>query len=95
MAVLADWLIDPPSERLTLRQGALWLSFPLVWIIYEIGRGAITGKYHYPFTNPANGGYGAVLLTSVAILVLMLIVCAVVVWLGNLRQPARTAPQRT
>ena len=93
MAVLVDWLIDPPAERLTLRQGALWLIFPIVWTTYEIVRGAITGKYHYPFTNPANGGYGTVLVTSVAILVLMLVVCAVVVWLGNLRRPSHAASQ--
>jgi hypothetical protein len=88
LVVLADWLIDPPARRLTLRQGALWLSFPLVWIVYELIRGAASEKYHYPFLNPANGGYGSVALYCVAILVLMLILCAVVVWLGNLRRPA-------
>src|SRR5260370_37795996 len=80
MAVVADWLLDPPQTRLTLRQGALWLAYPLAWIIYELIRGSITGAYHYPFLNPAHGGYGAVALYSAAILVLMLVVCAVVVW---------------
>lgn len=52
LVVLADWLIDPPGERLTLSQGSLWLGFPLAWIIYELIRGAATGVYHYPFVNP-------------------------------------------
>jgi len=93
LVVLADWLVDPPEKRLTYRQGALWLAFPAAWIVFEIIRGAVTGKYHYPFTNPANGGYGAVALTSVAILVFMLIVCAAVVWLGNLRSTGEEATQ--
>lgn len=95
IVLVADWLLDPPQMRLSLRQGALWLSYPLVWIVYELIRGAITGKYHYPFLNPANGGYGAVFLYSVAILVMMLIFCAVVVWLGNVRRPAEAARQTT
>jgi hypothetical protein len=93
IVVVADWLLDPPEARLTLKQGALWLSFPLVWIIYELIRGAASGKYHYPFLNPANGGYGAVAFYCVAILVLMLVVCVVVVWLGNARRPAEAARQ--
>lgn len=85
IVVVADWLLDPPPTRLTLRQGALWLAFPLVWIIYELIRGSIVGKYHYPFLDPAHGGYGSVALYSSAILVLMLVFCSVVVWLGNAR----------
>ena len=93
LVILADWLIDPPEARLTYRQGAFWLVFPAAWIIYELIRGAVTGTYHYPFTNPANGGYGTVALTSVVILIFMLLVCAAVVWLANLRTagPARQA----
>lgn len=90
LAVLADWLLDPPQMRLTLRQGTLWLGYPLVWIVYELIRGAITGRYHYPFLNPANGGYGAVAFYCVAILMVMLVFCAVVVWLANVRRPSAT-----
>lgn len=93
MVVVADWLLDPPQTRLTLRQGALWLAYPLAWIVYELIRGSITGKYHYPFLNPVNGGYGSVAFYCVAVLVLILIVCAVVVWLGNVRSLAGSARQ--
>jgi hypothetical protein len=93
IVVVADWLVDPPQTRLTYRQGALWLAFPAAWIGYELIRGAITGRYHYPFTNPSNGGYGTVALTSVAILVLMLVVSAAVVWLGNLRRQEESPRQ--
>jgi hypothetical protein len=88
LVVVADWLIASPASRLTLRQGALWLLFPLVWIIYTLIRGAAITWYPYPFLNPANGGYASVTLYCVGILVFMLVVCAAVVWLGNLRHPA-------
>jgi hypothetical protein len=91
IVVIADWLVDPPRARLTLRQGGVWLAYPLVWIIYELIRGSIVGKYHYPFLNPANGGYPIVLLYCVAILVFMLVVCSVVVWLGNVRSSSSSA----
>jgi hypothetical protein len=83
LVMVADWLLNPPAERLTLRQGALWLSFPLLWIVYTIIRGAIVNHYPYPFVNPANGGYASVTVYCVAILVAMLAVSALTVALAN------------
>lgn len=83
IVIVADWLLDPPHERLTTRQGLLWLIFPLAWIVYTLIRGGFTGLYPYPFLNPANGGYGSVLLYSLGILVLMAIVCWLTVVLAN------------
>lgn len=91
LVILADWLVAPPAMRLTFRQGALWLVFPLIWIIYTLIRGAASNWYPYPFLNPANGGYVSVTLYCAGILVLMLVVCTVIVWLGNLRRPAGEA----
>lgn len=92
MVMVADWLLAPPTRRLSLREGLFWLSFPLVWILYTLIRGAITGRYPYPFLNPTNGGYASVAAYSVAIFVLLIAVCAVVVWLGNVRSQSRTLP---
>ena len=83
LVMLADWLVTPPAVRLQLRQGLLWLSFPLVWIVYTIIRGAIVNKYPYPFVDPANGGYASVTVYCIAILIAMLVVSAIVVVLGN------------
>ena len=83
LVMVVDWLLDPPAARLTPRQGVLWLSFPLVWIVYVLVRGAIVGLYPYPFLNPANGGYQTVAVYCAAILVLLGAVCALTVVLGN------------
>jgi hypothetical protein len=44
VAVMADWLIEPPHGRLTLRRALLpWLAPPLVWTGFTLVRGAIDG----------------------------------------------------
>jgi hypothetical protein len=83
LVLLADWLVTPPATRLQLRQGLLWLSFPLVWIVYTLIRGAIVNRYPYPFLDPANGGYGSVTVYCIAILVAMVVVSAITVGLAN------------
>ncbi len=32
VVVVVDWLVDPPTGRLTLRDVALWLAYPFVWV---------------------------------------------------------------
>ena len=83
VVVVVDWLIDPPVQRLSVRQALLWLSFPAVWIVYTLIRGPLAGWYPYPFLDPANGGYGTVALYVAGILVLMTVTCLVVMALGN------------
>ena len=56
--VVADWILDPPTTRLSVRDGLLWLAFPLAWTGVTLVRGALDGWYPYPFLDPANGGYG-------------------------------------
>jgi hypothetical protein len=83
--VVADFLLDPPRSRYTMRDAVLWLGFPLVWLAYTLIRGPIADWYPYPFLDPANGGYGAVAVTSAAIFVGGLVLAMLYRWLGNLR----------
>jgi hypothetical protein len=55
----------------------------MIWVAYTMVRGAIVGTYPYPFLDPANGGYGAVALYSIAILVGMLVFIWAIVAAGN------------
>lgn len=83
IAVIADWLIDPPRDRIPFTTSLRWLTFPLVWTAYTLVRGAIVGWYPYPFLDPANGGYASVAVYIVAILAFGVALCAVVAWVGN------------
>ena len=58
--ILADWFVLAPKQRISPARAILWLSFPLVWTMYTLIRGAVSGRYPYPFLDPANGGYATV-----------------------------------
>jgi len=81
--VVADWILDPPQTRLSIRDGLLWLAFPLAWTGVTLVRGALDGWYPYPFLDPANGGYGQVAITAVAITAGFLVVSGITLALGN------------
>jgi hypothetical protein len=83
VVVVLDWIIDPPTTRLTYRDALLWLAYPIAWTVLTLIRGAMDGWYPYPFLNPASGGYGQVAVTVVAITVAVLVIAAVAVVLGN------------
>jgi hypothetical protein len=88
IVLVADWLLDPPTVRLTRGDALGWLVFPLIWLAYTMLRGPVAAWYPYPFLNPSNGGYGQVAVTSLVILVAGAGVCLLVAWLGNRRSRA-------
>ena len=81
--VVLDWLVDPPTVRLSGRDVVAWMIYPVVWLGLTLVRGAADGWYPYPFLNPANGGYGSVAITSVVITIGFLVLAAAYIWLGN------------
>jgi hypothetical protein len=87
VVIVADWLLDPPTVRLTRTDALGWLIYPLLWLAYTVVRGAFVGWYPYPFLDPANGGYVSVAVTSLAILVAGALVCLFYAWLGNRLAP--------
>ena len=91
IVMVADWLIDPPRVKLALSDAWWWLAYPAAWTAYVMVRGALVGKYPYPFLDPANGGYGVVLLYCVAILVGMLAVIWVITSVGNAMSARRSS----
>lgn len=86
LAVVADWLYQPPLSKISLRQAAWWLAFPAVYLIYTLIRGAIVNWYPYPFLNPAKaGGYGGVAIYGAVILVGFCLCGWAILALGNKR----------
>lgn len=69
VAMLVDIIIDRPGKQLFKRSLA-WLLFPIAYLAYSLVRGTITGWYPYPFLNPADDGYGAVIVTVAGMLIL-------------------------
>jgi len=90
IAVALDWIVDPPSQRVSFKKALLWLLFPLTYLGYSLIRGPIVDWYPYPFLNPANGGYGQVAVTSIVILVVGLVLVYVVSHLGATQKQSKT-----
>lgn len=73
VALFADFMTDRPRRKLPFKKALLWLLFPIVYAIYALVRGGLTGWYPYPFLNPDVSGAGSVVTTIVALFVLGLV----------------------
>lgn len=60
------------SASLPWRAAYGWLGFPLIYGIYSVVRGAVSGRWPYPFMNAERFGYQQVALNLSAMLLLFL-----------------------
>ena len=63
-AVLIDWLVAPPKQRVTLKRALVWLLFPVAYVVYSLLRGPSVGWYPYPFLDANKQSYGQIAVTS-------------------------------
>ena len=63
------WFIYVPKSSLKWNKVYLWLLFPLIYCIYILLRGALTGLYPYPFIDVRTLGYNNVFI-NIALLVI-------------------------
>jgi hypothetical protein len=88
------WLIAFPNARLPWKSVLPWLIYPLVYLCFALSRGALTGRYPYPFIDAAKLGYASALANAaallVAFLVLGLLVLAIGRWMSTDSPPAAT-----
>lgn len=94
VAVMLEWIFQPPTTKIRFKQMLLWQAFPLLYLVYVLIRGALVGWYPYPFLNPATvGGYKVVTVYIIAIVVLFLVVSWLVLTVGNKRSEYVTASE--
>jgi len=84
VVLVADWLIEPPRHRATVRTAALWLAYPLAWFAYTLVRGKAEGWYPYPFVDAGRHGYGHVFASAAVLLAGFAAAAALLVSAGNL-----------
>ncbi len=70
---LAYWLAYVPKGRLRWQHAYAWLLYPAAYGAFVAVRGAITGRYPYPFLDAAALGYARVLLNLVPLALLFLV----------------------
>jgi hypothetical protein len=73
------WFFFVPKGTLRWSQPAYWLIYPVLYILYCIVRGAITGKYPYYFVDLTLLGYPKALLNTALLLVGFWVISLVVI----------------
>ena len=87
LAVVA-WLVWGPRPRVDRRSIGLALLWPVSWLALIFVVRALTGWVPYPFLDPAEDGWGAVVVSCLGVTVLFLVVCAAVHALDRRLRPA-------
>jgi hypothetical protein len=77
LAVFGDWLLDPPTRRISFKKALIWLAYPIGYIVYTLVRGTIVNWYPYPFLNANDSSYSSI---AIVILGITVLVCGFV-WL--------------
>lgn len=83
------WLLFVPKDELRFMDFLKWLLYPLLYFLYVIILGAVTGHYPYPFFDVSILGYGKVLLTAVGVFFVFLLIAAIVMLFVKIRRPSR------
>ena len=65
-----DWVLFVPKGAVRWKSAVVWLGYPLVYAVYSLIHGAVTGYYPYPFINVGNLGYDKVFI-NMGVLVLV------------------------
>ena len=93
--IVIDWLVDRSVRPLTLRQGLIFLAYPIGYLAYCLIRGPIVDWYPYPFLDPRVNGYGFVAVMSLFVAVVTLLLVWLLCWTSRQdfgRRPADPSP---
>lgn len=85
------WLGWGPRGRFSWGQPLLWLAWPLAYFVFSLARGALTGRYLYPFAEVGALGVAAVARNGALLLALFTLLGLGAVALDRARRPAPAA----
>jgi hypothetical protein len=85
IAFVLYWWLNASRSKLDYRSMACWTIYPVVYFLYALIRGALTGFYPYPFLDVPTLGYPKVVLIAFAILAGFLIVAALLIAIARAR----------
>jgi hypothetical protein len=81
--VPAFWLLFGPKGGLRWRDPAVWSIYPIAYFAYALARGAIEGRYAYPFIDLGALGAAQVALNAALIAAAFFLAGMAVVWLDG------------
>lgn len=84
VVVLLDWLLLPPTARLSLARTSRWLAFPLLYLAVSLVRGPLVQWWPYDFLDPREpGGYAHVATWSVIVTAVFVLFTVLITAAGN------------
>lgn len=90
LAVVVDWVANPPVRRIGVREARWWLLFPVAFLAYSLIRGPAAEWYPYPFLDHHEvGSAWGVATYCIAIAALLVIFAALLAWAGNTLRAGR------
>ncbi len=92
LLAVVGWLVAGPRPRAAWRDALLALAWPVAWLVWTLGVGALTGWYPYPFLDVEAKGAGAVAVTCVGVTVLFLALAALLSRLDRRMPPVPVHP---
>jgi hypothetical protein len=84
---VAFWIFFIPKSGLRWRNSLSWAIYPIIYFVWIMIRGVISGRYPYPFVDVAKLGYPQVMLNSAMLLATFLVVSLAVVGVARWSRP--------
>jgi hypothetical protein len=80
---LTTWLFALPKDTWKYKTTLVWLLFPIIFLVYSLWRGNITGYYPYPFIDVGRIGINQVLINSIGLSAVFVIIGCSFVLVNN------------
>jgi hypothetical protein len=90
---VAWWLCCAPKGGLKWSHAALWLLYPLAYIVFLVALGAQSGRYLYPFADVTHLGFAPVLRNGLMMLALFAGLGLLLIGIGRRAPTSRAQPQ--
>lgn len=85
------WFLKVPKKGLEYHQAYLWLTFPIIYMIYILIRGSIVHQYPYFFLNVDSFGYEAVLINCLGLFFIFLGLFFLFIWIAKMMSKPKIA----
>jgi hypothetical protein len=85
------WFLFVPRFHLSLKRCALWLVYPLSYLVVTLWRGRLSDFYPYPFINVAELGYERVFLNAAMLVVAFVVLMSVFLAINHRREDLSVA----
>ena len=80
---LGYWIFFVDKTRLEYKSAILWLSYPLLYVLFIVTRGYFINQYPYPFIDVTLLGYPKAILNTAIILVVFWLLSLLFIFLAR------------